>query len=81
MVLVPSPWDAGYTGVLPQAPLLAPLVAAVRERLPGVVFTSNPCRIRYCSQEVVVFRYDLQLEMLRQHVLEGGDGTMGCSVS
>lgn len=76
MVLVPGPWDAGYAGVLPQPPLLAPLVAAVRERLPSVVFSSNPCRIRYCSQEVVVFRYDLQLEMLRQHLLEGGHGAL-----
>lgn len=75
MVLVPGPRDAGYAGVLPQPPLLAPIVAALRERLPLVVLASNPCRIRYCSQEVVVFRYDLQLEMLRQHLLEGGAGT------
>ncbi len=80
VVLVPGPWDVGYAGVLPQAPLLVPLVTALRDKVPNIVFASNPCRIRWCTQEIVVFRYDLQLEMLRQHILGGGHGMLGWCV-
>ena len=33
--------------------------------MPGIVLASNPCRLRYCSQEIVIFRQDLLKTMRR----------------
>jgi DNA polymerase epsilon subunit 2 len=49
-------------------PLPANLVQPLRTKLPKCHFATNPCRLRYCTQEIVVFRfvfcYILQLFVL-----------------
>ena len=67
-VLVPGPGDAGPGSMLPQPPLPRSLTADLRARIPGIVFASNPCRLRYCTQEIVIFRQDL-LKTMRRHCL------------
>ena len=64
-VFVPGPGDAGPSSVLPQPPLRKQVTAALRERVPGAVFTSNPCRIRFYNQQVVIFRGNVQARMRR----------------
>lgn len=56
-VFVPGPDDPSPGPVLPQAPLPSYFSAQLQEQLPNAVFTSNPCRIRYRAQEIVVFRW------------------------
>lgn len=65
-VFVPGPGDAGPAHVLPRPPLARFLTADLREALPDAVFASNPCRIRYGTQELVLFRDDIEQRMRRQ---------------
>lgn len=69
-VFVPGPADPYDVSnlILPRRPLPPSLTKAVRDKLPKVTFASNPCRITYKSQEIVVFRDDLMSRMLRNTV-------------
>ncbi|KAK9841094.1 hypothetical protein WJX84_008604 [Apatococcus fuscideae] len=67
-VLVPGPGDAGPGSILPQPPLPRSLTKDLRARIPSLVLASNPCRLRYYSQEIIIFRQDL-LKTLRRHCL------------
>lgn len=69
-VFVPGPtdpYDVTNT-LLPRRGLPTALVKDVKSKLPKVSFPSNPCRIIYKSQEIVVFREDLMSRMLRNTV-------------
>jgi DNA polymerase epsilon subunit 2 len=50
LVFVPGLGDPGPGALLPRPPLPECLTAALRQRLPNAVFTSNPCRIRHFTQ-------------------------------
>lgn len=65
-VIVPGPSDPGSGRVLPRAPLPPSLTGSLRARVRNLTFATNPCRIRYYTQEIVVFRDDL-LSRLRRH--------------
>ena len=69
-VFVPGPTDPyDVTGaILPRRGLPKSLVKDVKAKLPKVSFPSNPCRITYKSQEIVVMREDLMSRMLRNTV-------------
>ena len=54
--------------VLPRKPLLSSFTARLRSKVPKIHFASNPCRIKFCDQEIVVFREDLMSRMLRNLV-------------
>lgn len=48
-----------------------PLPYSLFEELKGVPnrsFASNPCRIQYADQEIVVFRYDIVEKMCRNSI-------------
>lgn len=45
------------------------MVEGLEEKLSKVVFATNPCRIRYYTQEIVVLRDDLQQKMRRHTVV------------
>lgn len=38
------------------------------KKVPSAIFTTNPCRIQYCSQEIVVFREDIISKMCRNSI-------------
>ena len=59
-VFVPGPSDPGPGPVLPQPPLPAALTKELARLVPGSVFATNPCRIRYYTQEIIVFRCGAQ---------------------
>ncbi len=58
--------------VLPHNPLPTVFVQPLLDKLPknNVILATNPCRIRYCTQEIVVFRDDLVNKMRRHCVFE-----------
>ncbi len=64
-VFVPGPGDPGPGNVLPRPALPAYFTSDLRQLLPTAVFASNPCRMRLYTQEVVLFRSDLQNHMRR----------------
>ncbi|XP_030070184.1 DNA polymerase epsilon subunit 2 [Microcaecilia unicolor] len=67
-VFVPGPEDPGPGFILPRPPLAENITEEFRQRVPFSMFTTNPCRIQYCSQEIVVFREDLVNKMCRNCV-------------
>lgn len=68
-VFVPGPKDPGPANVLPRPRLPKFFVDELSELLPTAVFASNPCRIKWYSQEIVVFREDLLYRMRRSCVV------------
>uniref|UniRef100_A0AAR2JWB5 DNA polymerase II subunit 2 n=1 Tax=Pygocentrus nattereri TaxID=42514 RepID=A0AAR2JWB5_PYGNA len=67
-VFVPGPEDPGPSTILPRPPLAEHITEEFRQRVPFSLFTTNPCRIQYCSQEIVVIREDLVNKMCRNCV-------------
>ncbi|XP_068608394.1 DNA polymerase epsilon subunit 2 [Brachionichthys hirsutus] len=64
-VFVPGPEDPGPGTILPRPALADHITEEFRQRVPFSLFTTNPCRIQYCSQEIVVIREDLVNKMCR----------------
>ncbi|SPR00932.1 unnamed protein product (mitochondrion) [Plasmodiophora brassicae] len=58
-VFVPGPADLSYGRSLPHPGLPALVTERLRQSIRNVMFPSNPCRIQYCTQEIVVFRDDI----------------------
>ncbi|VVC32479.1 DNA polymerase epsilon, subunit B,DNA polymerase epsilon subunit B, N-terminal,DNA polymerase [Cinara cedri] len=61
-VLLPGPGDR-YCGtasasILPRPPIPDSLTEEFRRLVPRCVFTTNPCRIQYCTQQLHVIRID-----------------------
>jgi hypothetical protein len=67
-VLVPGPLDITANGILPRQHLLSFLVNRLRTKVPKIHFASNPCRIKFFDQEIVVFREETMTRMLRNAV-------------
>ncbi|NWT15142.1 DPOE2 polymerase, partial [Vireo altiloquus] len=67
-VFVPGPEDPGPGSVLPRPPLAENITQEFRQLVPFSVFTTNPCRIQYCTQEIIIFREDLVSKMCRNCV-------------
>lgn len=64
-ILVPGPFDLGAPKILPRAPLPKSIVADFIKRVPHAHLATNPCRIQYCTKEIVVFREDVLSKLCR----------------
>ncbi|KAJ8771941.1 hypothetical protein K2173_027118 [Erythroxylum novogranatense] len=64
-LFIPGPDDAGPSTVLPRCPLPKYLTEELQNQIPNSIFSSNPCRIKYYSQEMVLFRHNLLYRMRR----------------
>ncbi|NWH40692.1 DPOE2 polymerase, partial [Chloropsis hardwickii] len=67
-VFVPGPGDPGPGSILPRPPLAENITQEFRQLVPFSVFTTNPCRVQYCTQEIIIFREDLVNKMCRNCV-------------
>ncbi|TRY54201.1 hypothetical protein DNTS_030465, partial [Danionella cerebrum] len=67
-VFVPGPEDPGPSSVLPRPPLAQNITEEFTQKVPFSIFSTNPCRLQYCSQEMLVFREDLISKMCRNCV-------------
>lgn len=63
-VFIPGPQDLCPSTLLPQRPIFRSFTQRL-ERLPKVHFCSNPCRIKFFGQEIVIFREDMMARILR----------------
>jgi DNA polymerase epsilon subunit 2 len=69
-VFVPGSNDPTTTdNTLPMGPIQRVFVERVKQKVKHCYFTTNPCRIRYCTQDIVIFRDDLLGRLLRNAVL------------
>ncbi|KII95089.1 hypothetical protein PLICRDRAFT_33919 [Plicaturopsis crispa FD-325 SS-3] len=67
-VFVPGPLDMTINASLPRRPLLSSLVARMETKVRKVHFATNPCRIKFFDQEIVIYRDDIMSRMLRNIV-------------
>lgn len=59
-IFIPGSKDPGpISQMLPRPAILKQISHKVQKYLPNSVFTSNPCRIQYCSKEIVICKIDL----------------------
>jgi len=64
-VIVPGPNDvvAGNGLMLPRHPLPEVIAKGFKDKIPSSTFTSSPCRIKFCTQELVFSRDDICSKM------------------
>ena len=72
---VPGPLDPGPGDILPRPPIPSYLTSDITSRISNVTFCSNPCRIQFCTREIVVFREDILTKMSRHCVRFPTEGT------
>lgn len=68
-LLVPGPEDPGCGVALPRRAIPEEYTKELRRRVKHVSFASNPSRVRFYTQEIVLFREDLIKKMQRHCVL------------
>ncbi|VIO98980.1 pole2 protein, putative [Brugia malayi] len=66
-IFVPGPDDPSLNSILPRPPLPFQLFELMRD-VPNCSFASNPCRIQYTNQEIVIMRHDLVEKMCRNSI-------------
>ncbi|KAK3195226.1 hypothetical protein Dsin_026536 [Dipteronia sinensis] len=64
-LFIPGPEDAGPSTALPRCALPKYLTEELQKYIPNAIFSSNPCRIKFYTQEIVFFRQDLLYRMRR----------------
>ena len=78
-IFVPGPTDPWSSSTLPRPPIPDSFVEPIRSKVPKATFTSNPARLKYFDQEIVIFREDLMGRMLR-NVVQIKEGTEGANM-
>ncbi|KAJ7581093.1 DNA polymerase alpha/epsilon subunit B-domain-containing protein [Mycena floridula] len=68
IILVPGPLDITGSRTLPQRPILSSFLSRLKSKIPLVQFATNPCRIKFFHQEIVIFREDLMAKMVRNTI-------------
>ncbi len=74
-VFVAGPNDPGFANIFPRPGLPKYVTEELLKKVPTAEFATNPCRIQYCTQEVVVMRDDIVTKMCRNCIYfpETGD--------
>lgn len=65
IVLVPSIEDVSAPNIFPIPPLHEYLVSDLKKKYPRIILATNPVRLQYCTQQIVVFRTDLVRKLCR----------------
>ena len=73
-VIVPGPEDPGLGEALPRSPIPPDFTSDLRKRVKNVHFTSNPSRLKFYTQEIVIFRENLLKKMQRHCITPPGQG-------
>ena len=68
-LLVAGPRDPGAGAAFPRRPLPAYLTEPLAKKVKHLTLASNPCRVRFYTQEIVFFREDLLKKMQRNAIL------------
>jgi len=68
IVLVPDIEDPTSANILPRPPLPQTVVQDLLKKHKRVILATNPCRLQYCTQEIVVCRLDLLRKLCRNTI-------------
>ncbi|XP_058796791.1 DNA polymerase epsilon subunit 2 [Phymastichus coffea] len=64
-IFVPGPYDLCAPKILPRPPLPKYLMEDFLKFVPNTKLATNPCRIQYCTKEIVVFRENMISKLCR----------------
>ncbi|KAM1938384.1 hypothetical protein ACFX15_015412 [Malus domestica] len=64
-LFIPGPDDAGPSTTLPRNALPKYLTEELQNHIPNCIFSSNPCRLKLGTKDVVFFHQDLLYRMRR----------------
>ncbi|XP_026685174.1 DNA polymerase epsilon subunit 2 [Diaphorina citri] len=64
-VLVPAQNDSPHVNILPRPALPKFITSEFQGFVPNSTMATNPCRVQYCSQEILVVREELLSKMCR----------------
>ncbi|KAJ8941950.1 hypothetical protein NQ318_013286 [Aromia moschata] len=64
-VFVPGLTDPCTPHIVPRLPLPTYVTSDMTRLVPKSIFTTNPCRLQYCTREIVLFRADLVPKLLQ----------------
>ena len=67
-LFIPGPQDPGPGNILPRPPIPSVLTSDLTSRVPTAQFCSNPCRLQFCTREIVLFRDDILGKLCRHCV-------------
>lgn len=81
IVLVPDAEDPTAANILPRPPLPTVVVQDLMKKCKRIVLASNPCRLQYCTQQIVVCRMDLLRKLCRNTVKFPESGELSDHVS
>ncbi|CAH9061095.1 unnamed protein product [Cuscuta epithymum] len=68
-LFIPGPDDVGPSTVLPRCHLPKYITEELQKNIPTAIFSSNPCRIKFYTQEIVFFRQDMLYRMRRSCIM------------
>lgn len=68
IILVPALEDPASPVILPRPPLPEKICADFKRLLPRTILASNPCRLQYCTQQIVICRADLITKLCRNTI-------------
>jgi len=71
-VLVPGPLDLTESSatIYPRKSIMLPPTARLKSKNLNVHLATNPCRIVFCGQEIVVFRDDIMARIMRNCIMQ-----------
>ena len=74
-MLVPGPADPGSPNIFPRPPLPRHVTQDLVKLVPRCQLLTNPARVQFCTQEIVIFREDIVTKMCRNSIYfpETGD--------
>lgn len=64
-IFVPGPYDLSAPKILPRPPLPKYIMEDFMKVVPKTRLATNPCRIQYCTKEIVVFRENMLSKLSR----------------
>ena len=67
-IIIPGPQDPGLSIVLPRQCIPEEFSSEMSKKIKHIYFSSNPSRIRYYTQDIVIFREDLLKKIQRNTV-------------
>lgn len=76
IVLVPDIEDPTSANIFPRPPLPNTIVQDLLRKNKRVILATNPCRLQYCTQQIVVCRMDLLRKLCRNTIKFPEDGQL-----
>ncbi|XP_017769233.1 PREDICTED: DNA polymerase epsilon subunit 2 [Nicrophorus vespilloides] len=64
-VFVPGMMDPCTPHIVPRISLPSIISSQFTKVVPNAIFTTNPCRIQYCTREIVLFRADVLAKLMQ----------------